>query len=78
MQRLIDFMNSSRGSIVISAILGLGLATLFRQTCRGDCVVVRAPDLDKLRNYIYEIDGTCYKYTARAVKCSAPPEAQKS
>jgi len=70
MKKIIDFLNSERGSIVVSAILGLGLATLFRQSCGGNCIVMRAPDLDQLRNNIYEIDGTCYKYTPRAVKCS--------
>lgn len=69
MQKLLDFMHSDRGAILASVIMGLGLATLFRQTCRRDCVVVRAPSLDELRRYAYEMDGTCYRYTPRAVPC---------
>lgn len=71
MQKLIDFMNSKKGSIIASIILGLGLATLFRQTCGQNCIVVKAPDLDELRKNMYEIDGTCYKYTPKAASCDS-------
>ena len=72
MNRLLDLLNSDRGSIVVSVILGLGLASLFRQTCKRNCVVIKAPDLAQLRRNVYEIDGTCYKYTPRAVACETP------
>ena len=71
MQKLIDLMHSDRGSILVSVLLGLGLATMFRQTCKRDCVVIRAPDLAELRRYTYDMDGTCYRYTPRAVPCPA-------
>lgn len=70
MKKILAFLNSDRGSVVVSVILGLGMASLFRKTCGRNCIVVRAPDLDQLRKHIYEIDGTCYKYTPRAVQCS--------
>lgn len=82
MKKLLDLLNSERGSMVASMILGLGMATLFRKTCgSGNCILVRAPDVDALRHHIYELDGVCYKYTPRAVTCSrstqkhAPPLA---
>ena len=69
MHKLIDFIHSERGSVVVSVLMGVGLATLFRQTCKRNCVVVRAPSLDELRNHVYDMDGTCYQYTPRAVPC---------
>ena len=70
--QIVDFLHSDRGSIVVSAIMGFGLATLFRQTCKRDCIVVKAPDLEQLRRHAYEIDGACYRYTPRSVPCGPP------
>ena len=72
MKKLLEVLNSDRGSMVVSALLGLGLATMFRQTCKGaSCIVVQAPDVEQLRNHIYEIDGSCYRYMPVASKCDA-------
>ncbi len=58
------------GSILISVILGLGLAALFRRVCSGDgCVVVKAPSEKEIRDFVYKVDTSCYKYTPNAVPC---------
>lgn len=59
------------GSIMISVILGLGLAALFRHACVGDhCVVVRSPDLSDVKSHIYRVSSdSCYTYTPEAVAC---------
>ncbi len=59
------------GSIMISIILGLGLAALFRHACTGDhCVVVRAPDLSDVQRHVYRVSSNaCYTYTPEAVAC---------
>ena len=45
---------SDVGRIVISIILGLGLATLFRKVCKErDCLVFHAPKLDKNKKSKY-------------------------
>ncbi len=37
-------LNSSYSSVIISAIIGFGLATLFRENCKnGNCHVFKAP-----------------------------------
>lgn len=63
-------MNNSLGSIIVSIILGFGLACLFRQTCVGDqCIIIKAPPIDASK--IYGFDNKCYKYKSVASKCSA-------
>ena len=58
------------GSILISVLLGLGLAALFRRVCSGDgCVVVKAPSEKEIRDFVYKVDASCYKYTPNAVPC---------
>ena len=63
-------MNNSLGSIIISIILGFGLACLFRQTCVGDqCIIIKSPAVDTTK--IYGFDNKCYKYKSVVSKCSA-------
>lgn len=69
-------MSTPIGSIVISVILGLGLAALFRKVCHGEgCVVIKAPDASDLQKFVYKIggnamnDASCYKYTPEEVPC---------
>ncbi len=58
------------GRSVISILLGLGLATLFRKVCNDrNCLVFKAPKIDKIDNQIFEFDDKCYKFTKKATKC---------
>tara|TARA_B100000902_G_scaffold384971_1_gene425759 strand:- start:1083 stop:1322 length:240 start_codon:yes stop_codon:yes gene_type:complete len=59
------------GKIIISIILGLGLATLFRKVCKDrDCIIFRAPNLEKIKNQIFKFDGKCYKFQENIEKCN--------
>ena len=70
------FLDSEAGSILMSVIVGLGLATLFRKACSGyGCYVVRGPPLRDLKKYVYKQDGRCYKYTPVAADCDAPAKS---
>jgi hypothetical protein len=65
-----NIMEDRTGSIVISVILGLGLAALFRRACTGgSCVVIKAPKADELNKFYYKVDSDCYKYTPYVVDC---------
>jgi len=58
------------GKIIISIILGLGLATLFRRVCKDrDCIVFRAPDIKKIHNQIFKFEEKCYKFYEEIEKC---------
>lgn len=58
------------GAIIVSVILGLGLAAIFRATCRGEaCIVVHGPPRDQIDQHVYRIDDQCFKYTSYAVGC---------
>tara|TARA_A100001015_G_C14697861_1_gene597070 strand:+ start:215 stop:454 length:240 start_codon:yes stop_codon:yes gene_type:complete len=59
------------GKTVISIILGLGLATLFRKVCNDrNCIVFKAPDINKIRNQIFKFDNKCYKFVEKIEKCN--------
>ena len=60
----------SLASIIISIVLGLGIASLFRKVCKDrSCIAFRAPPLKDLENDTYKLDDKCYQYKTNAVKC---------
>ena len=65
-----DLLKSKQGIIVVSIILGLGLASLFRQVCNGPhCVIVKGPNTDEINKHVYKIKDDCYKYVHTVVDC---------
>lgn len=64
-------IESDAAKKVISIILGLGLAALFRQVCNDErCKIIKGPSLREIEKNIYKIDERCYKYKPMASQCS--------
>lgn len=67
-----DVFENQIGRVLISAILGLGLAAVFRKVCKGNnCIVVQGPKISEVNRYFYKIEDNCYKYTPYASPCDA-------
>jgi len=67
-----NLLNSNSGRIVISIILGLGIACLFHKVCKDkDCIHFSGPIISNIDGKIFQHDGKCYTYKARAVKCNS-------
>jgi len=63
-------LNTKLGQFFISVLLGLGIATLFRQVCTGDkCLTFNGPVISDFDDKIFKQDGKCYKYTTNPAKC---------
>lgn len=66
-----EILDSKIGQIVISIILGLGLATIFRKVCTGNsCVVIKSPSSEDINKYYYKINQDCFKYNPVPVPCT--------
>jgi len=64
------FVHTNTGRVIMSLILGIGLATLFRVACKGKhCRIIEAPPLEEIEDQIYKFDGKCYKMEKNAIKC---------
>ena len=64
-------MRSRTGSVLISIIMGLGLASLFRRVCKDNqCRVITGPKLSDIRKHTYRIDDRCYSYKPVATRCT--------
>jgi len=67
---LSKFVHTDTGKYVMSILLGLGLATFFRQMCEGkNCMIYNAPPLEEIDDQTYKYDNRCYKMTKKAVSC---------
>jgi len=65
------FVHTETGKIIMSVLLGFGLASLFRHICKDkDCLIFHAPSLDDFKDKIYMNHGKCVKYTPVATKCN--------
>ena len=67
---LSKLFHTQTGKIVLSIILGLGLATLFRTVCKDkNCIIFRAPPLAQIEGKTYKYDNKCYQYVPKSAKC---------
>lgn len=63
-------MLSKTGSILISIVLGLGLAALFRKACKDNqCIVIKGPNVEEIQRHYYKVNDDCYKYEPVLSKC---------
>ncbi len=61
---------SEVGKYVMSILLGLGLATLFRKVCNDrSCLVFHAPHINKIKGQVFDFDGKCYTFEEKAERC---------
>jgi hypothetical protein len=73
-----EIINSQRGKYLISILLGLGLATIFREACKSrNCLVFKAPSLDKIKNQIFNYNNKCYKFEDKGTSCENENENVK-
>jgi hypothetical protein len=62
--------HSEVGKNIISIILGLGLATLFRKVCHDkNCIRFNGPIITDIEDKVFKHGEKCYKYSAQSDKC---------
>ena len=71
---MLKLLQNKSGHIIISIILGFGLACLFRKVCKDrECIIYTAPDFKKIKDKIFKFDEKCYKYTKETSTCNDKP-----
>lgn len=67
---ILKLFKTNYGKNIISIILGLGLASLFRNICKNkDCIEFYGPNIQDINNNIYKYNDKCYKFTNTSKKC---------
>lgn len=63
MPQITKFFSTPFGSALLSIVLGLGLAALFRQACNDKrCIIIKGPPIEETANFYYKIHDNCFKY----------------
>jgi hypothetical protein len=67
------FIHTETGRIMMSIILGLGIASLFRTVCKGDnCIHFVAAPIEKIKEKVFNLgNGKCVNYSPVPSKCNA-------
>jgi hypothetical protein len=74
---LADLWKNETGRIIVSVVLGLGLAALFKKACKnGGCVVIKGPKQDEVNNVYYKVKDECWTYTPYVVPCDEDDEEE--
>lgn len=69
------FVQTETGKILMSIILGVGLASIFKASCKDkNCILMKAPALDQLNDKVYKVDNKCYKFKPTQTKCNTSKE----
>lgn len=64
------FVHSYTGKVMMSVLLGFGLATFFRVACKGKrCRIIEAPPMEEITDQTYRFDDKCYKMEKNAIHC---------
>jgi hypothetical protein len=70
-----NLLHTSMGKIILSVLLGLGFATLFRQICNSkDCYKFIGPKHNELRDKIFASDSEktkCYSLVEENITCGS-------
>jgi hypothetical protein len=66
------FVHTQTGKLIMSILLGFGLASLFRTVCKNkECLIFHAPPLEQIQDKIYKNGDKCVKYSSVPTKCNA-------
>lgn len=69
MLNLRKFFKSETGKKLLSIMLGLAIAGLFKMTCdKRSCLVYKAHSFEKDKKVV-KYNGTCYKVEENMMKC---------
>jgi hypothetical protein len=78
MVNLGKFVHSKTGKVLMSLLLGMGLATLFRKMCKDkNCIIFYAPPLNNIENKTFKDGNKCYKFNPVATKCDSSKKIVK-
>ena len=63
-----NFIGSEKGVFILSVVLGLGLACIFKMSCDSqNCIVYRAPDYSEKK--IIKYNDKCYEPNEHMETC---------
>lgn len=67
-------LENRAGQVILSALLGMGIAIMFSKACSGrNCIVVRGPNPAAIEGKIYQFNDECYSFKHHMTTCNKEP-----
>lgn len=64
------FMETNTGRYILSMILGIGLASLFRKACLDrKCLAFKAAPINEVVDQTFKFGDKCYKFVPKPEAC---------
>ena len=71
MSRIINFMQTQKGKIVVSIVLALGLASILRLSFKNaNMIIINGPPVEQTDGKIFSFDNKCYSYKTVMTSCN--------
>jgi len=65
-----QLLDNKTGQIILSVILGIGLAVIFGGACSGrNCYIIKGPNPSVIKNKVYQFDKQCYQFNPNVASC---------
>ena len=65
-----NLLSNNFGRILVSCILGLALASLFKKVCvDDDCLIIKSDPNWNLNNKIFKENNKCFKFKPKTSSC---------
>ena len=75
MKNVLGVLYTPSGKYVISILLGVGLASLFRKACKDrNCMVFHAPPFEEVTKNVYQHNNKCYTFKDKTIDCASAPQ----
>ena len=67
---LADILKDPKFDLVFSFLMGVFIILLIRPVCKGEnCFSYKAPPVKDIKEHVYKIGDTCYKFVPKESKC---------
>ena len=71
-KNILNSIHSKFGKMLISVILGIGLASIFRKSCDNkNCLSFKGPHHNDVVEHTYKHNNDCYTFTAHSTTCDS-------
>jgi len=71
-KNILNSIHTKFGRYLVSVILGIGLASIFRKSCNNkDCLTFKGPHHLDIVKHTYGFNNGCYKFKENPVSCKS-------
>jgi len=70
-QNILGSIHTTFGKYLVSTILGIGFASIFRKSCQNkECLVFNGPHHEDITKSIYKHNDKCYTFESSSISCN--------